>query len=227
MPTLMTRTVMPELGDSKDPVSPPTGGPRRAPRARGNKRAGQEGAGPGEPETAATAPADKPRTTRARRQTSASPAATGGKSTGKPAADKPASGKQPSARRRPEPVASISAEERAAARAELIEDGLRKKPTSVTISNRLLERAKAAVYGAGAKAYVAGEDYDGPASFAQLVEFGIADWVLDLERRFNDGKPFPTVYRLPPGPSAVGAQRGAALRKAKRQAAAEADGEEE
>lgn len=223
---------MPELGDSKDPVSPPTGGPRRAPRARGNKRAGQEGAGPGEPETAATAPADKPRTTRTRRQTSASPAATGGKSTGKPAADKsvadkPVSGKQPSARRRPEPVAGMSAEERAAARAELIEDGLRKKPTSVTISNRLLERAKAAVYGAGAKAYVAGEDYDGPASFAQLVEFGIADWVLDLERRFNDGKPFPTVYRLPPGPSVVGAQRGAALRKAKRQAAAEADGEEE
>lgn len=119
--------------------------------------------------------------------------------------------------------ATMTPEQRAIARQQLIEDGERKKATSISISAHLLERAKAAVHLAGAKAILdgGGEDYDGPASFAQAVEYGLADIVLELEARYNDGKPFPTVYRLRPGPSAAGAKRGAELRKAKREQAAQ------
>lgn len=74
---------------------------------------------------------------------------------------------------------------------------------SVLLEQKLWERARAAV------AYIKYfEVEDEPDTLAALISSGLAEKVLDLEDRLNDGEPFrPAGKKLPTGPGRAGVRR--------------------
>ncbi|MFJ2819086.1 hypothetical protein [Streptomyces sp. NPDC087294] len=66
---------------------------------------------------------------------------------------------------------------------------------------------------------------DGYDNLSELVRAVAEKEVVRLEEKYNGGRPFPKVERLPSGPSRAGALRGAELRALNRQAQAQAEGQ--
>ncbi|TDD04792.1 hypothetical protein [Nonomuraea diastatica] len=83
----------------------------------------------------------------------------------------------------------------------------------------LVERVRACVRGAQARAYGTLQEDEVPESIAQLVTVALERECQRLEDTFNEGKPFPRVFKkLRPGPRGEGAERGAAKRRGRQPA---------
>jgi hypothetical protein len=70
----------------------------------------------------------------------------------------------------------------------------RRVQRTVNFDSAVLERARAA-----ATYLAAYEPSAGVRSLADIVNPGVAEYVAELEARFNGGQPFRPVYRMPPG----------------------------
>ncbi|MCP2259690.1 hypothetical protein LX15_003396 [Streptoalloteichus tenebrarius] len=70
----------------------------------------------------------------------------------------------------------------------------RRVQRTINFDRGVLERARAAA------TYLATrEPGAGVRSLADIVNLAVAQRVAELEERYNDGKPFRPVYRMPPG----------------------------
>ncbi|SHG91746.1 hypothetical protein [Streptoalloteichus hindustanus] len=73
-------------------------------------------------------------------------------------------------------------------------DGQRRVQRTINFDRGVLDRARAA-----ATYLAAREPASGVRSLADIVNLAVAARVAELEKLYNDGKPFRPVYRMPPG----------------------------
>ena len=70
----------------------------------------------------------------------------------------------------------------------------RRVQRTINFDSEVLERARAA-----ATFLAAYEPLSGVRSLADIVNPAVEEYVVELEKRFNDGLPFRPVHRMPPG----------------------------
>ncbi|MEU6460173.1 hypothetical protein [Streptomyces sp. NPDC047065] len=115
------------------------------------------------------------------------------------------------------PAAAAPARRRRAAETPAPGEPEQMKTSSYTLPPSLIARMRAAQWHTLQRP-------DGHRNLSEMVRILVDREVDRLERKYNDGKPFPAVTRLPTGPSPDGAARGAELRALKRSHATQQEG---